>query len=213
MANVPFTSYLPEVLPMVQGCADVIALNAIRNSVIEFCTGSLYWNEVQTPVTLDAADFPYPLDFPTGAQAIMALGISMDGQPLGTTTQDELDNKVLNWRASMGTPRVYFQYNPNEIGVYPAPATATTNVYTMRVALAPSRSADDAIDFIHAKHLETIAAGALARLLQIPGVPWTNEAQAAHFRSFFNTMMTQATVEVNRAYNRGPLKVMLRPTG
>jgi hypothetical protein len=207
--TVAFTAFLPEVLPLVPGCSDILAVNAIRNATIEFCTNTLYWQEVQDEVTLSAADFPYPLDYPAGGQAVTALGVAVEGRPLGQTTQDILDLKVLNWRIQTGAPRVYFQYNPNEIGTYPALDRSYAMV--MRVAIAPSRTASGVIDFVYEKHLETIVSGALTRLFQMPAQPWSSETQGAHYRSQFNTWMVQATIEANKAYNRGQMQVMMRP--
>lgn len=209
MANVPFTSFLPEVLPLVAGCSNLVATNAVRNATIEFCTNTLYWQETQASVNLTSASFPYSIVAPSGAQVVTALGVTVDGRPMGQTTQDTLDLKVLNWRSITGTPRVYFQYNPNTIGVYPA-LDSNTYAFITRSALAPTRASTGVIDFVFDKHLEAIASGTLARLFQMPAQPWTDPAQGAHYREQFNTWMTQATIDANKSYNRGQMQVMMR---
>src|SRR5579859_6202936 len=42
-ASVPFTAFLPEVVPFVQDVPEFIAVNAVRNACIEFCEKTRYW--------------------------------------------------------------------------------------------------------------------------------------------------------------------------
>jgi hypothetical protein len=210
MATVAFTAFLPDVMPSVVGCADPVAVTAVRNACIEFCANTQYWQEVQDEVVLTATDFPYTVPAPTGAQTVQVLAVAVNGRPLGPTTQDELDSRIVDWRTKTGDPQVFFQYNPDELGVYLLPDANRTYSFQLRVAYAPNRTAAGVVSFVYEKHLEAIAAGALTRLLALPAQPWSNPQLAAYYRGFFNNAMTAATIEAQKSFNRVGMRVQIR---
>ena len=59
MATTAFTAWLPEVLPNVPTCPDVLAVNAIRNACIEFCSETNWWQGDYGTTAITAADLPY----------------------------------------------------------------------------------------------------------------------------------------------------------
>lgn len=211
MANVSFEAFFPEVLPFVAGCAGIIATNAVRNAAIEFCTGSMYWQETQDPVTVTATSFPYDLDAPSGAGVAQVLSVTVDGLPLVPATLDMLDTSGgYNWRTQTGSAiSNYYQDNPKQIGLYPLPETAKTLV--MRVAYAPLRTASGIEEHVYQKYLEEIAAGALGRLMLMPAQMWSNPTAGAHFRAKFMQGITDAAVAANKSFNRSGATVQARP--
>lgn len=209
MTTVAFTQFLPEVLPSVQGCSDILALNAIRNAAIEFCGSTMYWQETQDPVTLTAADLPYDFEAPTGANVIQPLSIRCNGSNVVPKSLDWLDANIPNWATLVADyPSFYYQPNPNQMVLVGQPSTSVD--LTIRVAYIPARTATGVDQTLYQYYLEAIAFGALTRLCAVPGQPWTNPEVAQYSRAMFNNAMTDATIEANKSYDRGGLKVQHR---
>jgi hypothetical protein len=209
MATVGFTSFLPEVLPLVPGCADIVALNAVRNAVIEFCTGSNYWQETQDAVTLSPSAFPLDIEAPSGAVPVTVLSLSVDGVPISPVSIEDLDATVSGWRdnTSDGTTGFY-QLSPYQLALYPERETACEVV--LRVSYAPSRTATVVEEYVFQKYLEELASGALARLLAQPGQAWSNPSLAEFHRGKFLRGVTQAAIEANRTFTRADRVVQAR---
>lgn len=209
MANVAFTAFLPEVLPLVPGCADVVAVNAIRNACIEFCQGSNIWQETQDPFDLLPADLPYDLEGVSGAKVCRVLSLRVDGQRIDPITMDELDAKFYNWReAQADVPTAYYQPNPDSLALYPIPTGAVNAVF--RVAYAPLRTASGVEEYVYQDWLEELAAGALARLMSMPGQSFTNEVAAAGYRDTFEKGISDAAAEANKSFSRAEPMVQMR---
>ena len=210
MANVAFTAFLPEVMPLVQGCADVVAVNAIRNACIEFCSESNIWQETQDPVVLAATDFPYTLEGVSGAKVTRVLSLRINGVRVDPKTVDELDAKYTDWRSETSpTPAGYYQPDPNNLMLYPALEGSATAVF--RVAYAPVRTGTGVEEYVYQDWLEEIAAGAVARLMSMPSQPYTNEAAAEGYRTMFERGITAAAIEANKSFARSePMVQMVR---
>jgi len=208
MASVPYTSFLPEVLPKVPSCADVVAINAVRNAAVEFCTRTLAWNEAQDPVTVDYTEFPLSFDAPSGARVCEVLSATFGSHPLRTVTQDELDAYGSDWRTLTGVPSMYFLPSTDTLSTYPLPGTAGNLL--LRVAYAPTRSSTNIDSSSYELYLEGIAAGALARLLREPGQAYSNPPLAEYYDTQFEREVTGAKIKVNKSLTRGDVVVSQR---
>lgn len=208
MATTAFTNFLPEVMPQVPMCSDLVALNAVRNSAAEFCERTVFWQETQDAFTATSATFPYDLEAPSGARVSQVLAVLVNGVAIQPTTLDVLDTSVPNWRTTdADSPQLYYQVNPYTMGVYPAIKTGSTAQVQLRVALAPSRTATGVEEFIYQLYAEVIAAGALWRLMEMPAQPWSNPTTGAFYRSKFQQGVTDATIDANKTFGRSQLMV------
>lgn len=209
MAAVNYSVFLSEVLPFVQGCPDPIAINAVRNSAIEFCASTMYWQETQDVVTLQASDFPYDMPAPTGARVIQPLSVIVNGVPIDPKTIDLLDGTSPNWRTAVaGTPGNYFQPNPDQLTL--VPEVQDTVDLILRVAYCPLRNSTTIEGWVYQNYLEGIAAGALARLMAIPSQSWSNATLAQYYLKLFGAAVNDATIEASKAFTRGSLQVKFR---
>lgn len=216
MTTVAYSVFQLEILPQVPECPEVMVLNATRNSCVEFCTTTMYWQATVEDVTLLTSELPYALDSsaPSGAGVIQPLSIHLStGQPLGPTTMDELDNKVYDWRNNTGTPQNYYQPNPTMLELYPHMAGTDTVTLTMRLAFIPLRDSTTVDKILYNYFLEEIAAGALTRLMAVPNKPWSNPDGARYYREFFNNAMTVAAIEAAKSYGRTSSQVQMRGQG
>jgi hypothetical protein len=204
---VAFSAFLPEVAPLVQGCPDVVTETAIRNAAIEFCTKTNVWQATQDAETITAADLPYTLNGPAGAMVTQVQSLKVNGIPLDPVTIDYLDNTFLNWEVATGQPRFYYLPNTAEFSLYPLPQSDIE--LRLRLAYAPLRSANSIDRAIFDNNLPTIAAGALARLLLMPLVSWTNPQLAAYYKSLFDTATTDVQSDTQKSFGRARNRVRI----
>ena len=205
-----YTAWLPEVMPEVSDCPEPMAVNAIRNACIEFCTQTLYWQDDLAALALETADLPYTLVVPAGSSVAQIMSVVLLGVPLVSTTLDELNSRVLGWRDTTGQPRAYFQPQPGVIDFYPRPEGTTEYTFLIRVAFTPTRASTTVSDLIYEDYLEDIAAGALSRLLAVPNRPWTNTEAAKYYDGVFNSAKVDGAVQASKQYGRNTQQVQMR---
>lgn len=210
MATTAFTAWLPEVLPSAPECPEVVAVNAIRNAVIEFCYATNWWQGDYGTTAITAAILPYSFTVAASGMVAQVLVATYDGLPLAITSIEELDAKVVGWRTATGQIRAVFQPTPGIVDFYPRPAgTDSYNIF-MRVSYAPLRAATTVDSTVYEAYLEEIAAGALARLLMVPNKSWTNEQAAAQYDSTFKSAKVQGAIEASRSYGRASRQIQMR---
>lgn len=205
MATVGFTSFYPEVAPLVPGCADILMTNAIRNAAIEFCEQSLFWQEVQDAVDVTSTDLPYDLEAPAGARVCQIISGAVDGKPISPIALTILETRV-DWATlTAEIPTHFYQQNPNQYSLFPLP-TGTVSV-VLRTAYSPTREAVEIEEHLYQTQLETIAAGALARLMELPQQPWSNPELGKFFRAKFMQGINDASIKANRSFGSADLVV------
>jgi len=192
MAKVSWESFLAEVLPSVEGCADVTAINAIRAAAIDFCQRTRVWQaELDFPITIEANQAEYDLDPPDLESEIVTVpkrGVRYKGKELaGPTTHADLTRDQPGWQSATGTQPTTFIYDESQqvIRVVPVPTAEVIDALTVRVALKPTRTSENADQYLYDSWLDAIAAGALARLLILPNKAWTNFELAEFYRKRF----------------------------
>lgn len=209
MASTRFDAFLPEVAPLVPGCPNPVAVNAIRNAAIEFCTETLVWQEAQEAFSATSTDFPMTLDAPSGTRAVQVVSMTVGGVPVDPVTEDDLDRTMPSWRTQSGDGvQGFYQPDDATVSVYPLPANSLS--FQLRVAYSPTRAASSMSADIAQRHMEAIAAGALARLMDMPAQPWSNPDQALVMRGRFNNAIHNARIAVNKSRTRAPLQVQMR---
>jgi hypothetical protein len=94
------------------------------------------------------------------------------------------------------TPRVYFQKTPTDstISVYPLPSVVSTNGLVIRAAFAPQRAAQVLPDDMLENWAETVAAGALAILLEMTGQPFTSAEKSTMYQKYFDSGVRAASI-------------------
>lgn len=84
-----------------------------------------------------------------------------------------------------------------------------TETVTLRVALQPSRTATTIPDVVGERFGEAIAAGAIARMLIMPGKEWTNPQMAAYHMGVYEAGVSDALVR--RARGNSDHSLTVRP--
>ena len=78
-----------------------------------------------------------------------------------------------------------YQPIPTQVRVVPALETGATGTLSLRVSLKPKRTADTIEEWLFDEYFEAIAEGAVARLREYRGEPYSDPAGAAAARAKF----------------------------
>lgn len=203
----PLTEFLPEVMPSVPGCPNPLAVNAVRNSVIEFVSRArLLLRSVD--VVLTPGESRYSLDVDSGLTASTFLRGWLNEttrvHPVSPINEDAEHGDY--WRKETGAP-VKAYIDAGELIVAPIPKDAGT--MQVDVLCTYLRNATAVDDFVLQDWIEPIAYGALARLLILPG-PWSNPAAAVGYRRLFEMGASEAAIQTDKGGTMESLRVAPR---
>lgn len=211
-----YEDFFPNVLYDVQGAPEPVVINAIRNACIEFCEKSLVLTRDHDPITVIQGIVDYDLEPPGGYLVVKVQKAWLEHNPLTPLAPDIVkDAAVYNrlfssYEAGNSTPRSYLQKDERTISVWPAPEKKYPNGLTLRVALKPTRASTEIEDVILEDYAETIAFGALARLMSSPGKAYTNLEMAAANQGRFLTGINVARSRALHGHVRSDLSVKMR---
>lgn len=199
-------------MPLVPGCPEPLAITAIRNTSIDFCNTTLWWQEDHGPVAIGAQPTAHEFVLPNGVglAQIMSARLIDRGYPLAITSIQEMDNRIWNWRATTGEPRAIYQDRPGAVLTYPKPGG--TDIYNVmfRLAYTPLRDAFEVTEDLYDCYLMEIASGALSILLAMENTPWANPGMAAGHGSAFRSAKVAGATETAKSYGRQNQHVMMR---
>jgi hypothetical protein len=191
--SVAWKDFLPLVLPHAPGCPEPVALGAVRLAAAEFCERTLAWRSDLDPVSVVAGRNEYSLAAPAGASVAMVLGAALDGTRLTPATEPELAEEFPFWESlEADRPGRFLLPTPGRIRLVPTPTRSWADGLVVSVALKPRFSSSQAEDFLYDDHLETLAHGARARLLAMPGRTWSGTELSLHYDRQFRAGLTDA---------------------
>lgn len=190
---------LPHIDQYAPGCPAPTAYFGIRQAAIDFCVRTRLWRYED--------DFDIPGDesegitTPYGSVLHEIELVQFDGADLCPKTTAWMDANCRGWRAGEleGQPSYVVQTEPNTLRVVPWQA-GHINLFLW---LKPSEDATDLPDFIVDQHRRTIAHGALAHILLMPGQPFTNPDLAVTFANMFTSSLDSLMRASSRGQQRG----------
>ena len=198
-----YETFLPEVMPYLRECPEFVAVNAIRNATIEFCDKSMLWQWEVDPIDTFAATTEYDINLPNGAGIARIQDLFYNTYRLLPRSETELAKLYIDdWRVQTGSPSYYTQRWPSTVIICPAPQIAIPAGLNIICALRPLRSSVSVDDFLYERWCEEISWGARARCMAISGQPYTDQEQAAYYRSKFDAAIGKAKIELNRGLTR-----------
>lgn len=201
----PYEALLPEVLPYVPDCPELVAVNAVRNACIEFAEQTDFVRYVMDPITTRPFVGTYDLDLPSGTVLGRIIQAFHDDFPLKPITEDlaESISPGGDWRQNTGNPRYILQMDdPAQVIITPMPQERHVGGLKLIVSLKPSRDSTTCDDQLRERFAEDIAAGAIARLYSIKGQPYYDPQAAVIYRAKFVAAMGKAKRERSRALGR-----------
>lgn len=201
-----YSECFDEVLPELPGVGIELATNAIRNTIIEFCQLSWCWRNFMDPTSVLARINTYELDPPAGADVVKALVVKIDGKEIDPISEDDLTVHHPRWQTETGPAKGYLTDDPSQIILVPVPDRKIPNGMLVTLALQPSRTSSQFPSWIWTRYFDPLAAGAKARLMAMPGKPWTNAQMAAVYRAQFEVGAAGAKIESMQSLSRAVLR-------
>lgn len=190
MTNVAYTQWLDHVQPHVPDCPSTMILIAVRQACIEFCRSSRYLRANLDAFNTIVGDDEYELAPPTDTVVAAVLNVRCDGSLLEAARQEDLDGEVNYWRELEGPPTRYIQ--PDEATIILNPIPQEIVAVRIFAALRPSQASGGVDEAIFERFLDPIASGALARLMAMPAVAWSNPELAGYHGQIFNAGIADA---------------------
>ena len=202
-----YEDFFPFILPDIVGAPEPVLSMAVKNSCIEFCEKSLILVRDHDPVSIIAGTIDYDLEPPSGYIVAKIMSAWLESNKLDPMTPIMVrDAAVYNqtfssYISAPTTPRNYLQKDERTVTLWGVPEKSYSNGLTMRVALKPTRASTAIENVLLEDHAETIAYGAMFRLMVSPGRPYTNPQMAAAYKTLFQSAINAArlTSEYGRA--------------
>ena len=208
-----YDTFLPEIMPYVHDVPEFVAINAIRNSAIEFCNRSEVWRyeyptinsvALQGDYTFSSASLPT-----TDCEVKRIYQGFYNYTPVIPMSTEDLASIYINqdWRTVAGNPRYVTQKTPATFTLVPGPIVAITAAINLIVVLQPTRTSTGIDDYVYSQWAEHIAAGARARLYDTPNQPYYDPGKAALYHAKFVSAISTAKADRNRGLGRATPKV------
>lgn len=193
-----YADILPYVLPHAPACPNLMAEQCIRQSAIElFRRADLWWNEFSLTSVADQA--AYALGTPSGitelAEARKIHSVLLNGEIVGPAPV----GYVINAMDDDSTADMAYTTDQRTITLTQPPTEAGLPI-KVRAWLVPSITSTQIPDSPATQHIETIAAGALARVLLLPQ-PWKDTALAGVYADRFNSGVSRAANSAARGHS------------
>lgn len=207
MTTALFNTLFDEVLPDVPGVPQNVALNAIRNSIIEFCARSQIWTAEHSAVDIVATQADYPFVPPIADTVIAGVSsVRYNGIRIYPVTLTELDSEVTNWKIRTGPPKRHFQRSSDKLSLFPIPSDSLAGALTFTVALKPSRASTGADSWLFEKYREEFAHGAKYKLFGMQKKPWTDPALAGYHKDLFDVAVSNAAREAAKSMSKTAIR-------
>lgn len=211
MASTSLTELVYSLRTEVPGCLDSMILSAIVQSARELFRKSRIWTFTSDEIVFSPTLAEYDIEPESGTDLIEIESLKQDGLPVLPKSQIWLDANIPNWKTSESSRAKYFtMVGRRTFRVTPIPTEVSLDI-DLRVSLTLPRDATSLDEDIYDEWNETIAAGALYRLLGMTGVKWANKSQSADNEQQFYRDIAEATVRANRSNAPSVGSVQMRP--
>jgi hypothetical protein len=206
--TVPYEQFLPEVIQFVPDVPEFVAINAIRNSCIEFCEKSRYLQIDIPAIDLVAGKATYPVVTPDGTKFVLPEVVYYNDVLLIASSNDELARiyRQADWRGVQGAPAYVTRLVAPEIQIVPWPTFSDDQSLKLRVSIAPTRDSTEIDSEIYEQFVETIAYGARSRLYNTPKQPYFDKAAGDQYYQMFRHGINEARMRITKGLTRDSVK-------
>lgn len=190
--------FLRFVLPYAPACPDPMAEQHILSAAREFCEATRCWRETDTiPIHGHAIEV---VCVPPYAALHEIEDAKFDGRPLERVAfKDSL-------HGAEGLPEQIMQTSMNTISIAPA----ACGQLTISLFLKPALDTDILPDFLYEQWAEQIGYGAVARILDLPDMPFSNPSAALTYRVLFERAKDSNFNASRRGQQRAPVRTRSR---
>lgn len=202
-----------ELTPLVQAHAPNVGvpvmIDALRRAAVKFCRSTRVYREDLDRFAVRADKSSYDVITPPGTLLIVPVLVQYDDVDIRATTEDKMP---ANWRnRTSGTPTRYLFLNPGVITLFPTPAEDLARAVFIRAALQPTLTSSTFPTSLYDRYAQTIAYGALSRLMMMPGKPWTDQASAQYFKGEYDADVADARIDLNRSSTESEVTINFTP--
>ena len=208
------TDFIPQVQLHVDNAPRVLMIDALRETLIDFCERTRYWryecDDLLTASVGGSVIREYALDIPVQTEVVSIRSITFDGnKPVLEQSMDYLDRDDPGWRSLTGNPDYYVLRDPGTILLSREPSAADLTISAV-VCLKPSYDALTVDDILLTQCRAAIAAGASARLKKMTGKPWSDLPGAQMLSNEYEAAVADKSAFARGAYTTRR-KVRVRP--
>lgn len=212
---VKLEKFYPYVLPFAEGASEPMVEQYLLDTAIDFCSKTLIVQEDLDPLTMIPGIVEYELDMPPQQKIHMLMRAFHASRPIDIVTADMAHSHPAhfgNWfyaGASVpeGTPSAIFQKNERSLLVNRAPHAIEPIIITISAALKPSRSATQLADILFDDYANTLALGAAAKMLLLPGKAFSNPQLAVAYQTQYEQARSLAHLRAATSFGRGETRV------
>lgn len=197
-----YLDMISALLVRAKGCPEFEAVDAMRNACIEFCTET-YWLTTGNQVVVDGTEVPVT-DLHT--QVVDILDAKIDGEDVLVT---HLNDPAIE-QLDDGCYALQFT-DPNNPQLTPPATTDAPVTIDLLLAIAPGPESTEITDLLWQRWSEALKHGALCRLLEVPGKPWSNADAANYHRANFAKAMTTAAAQAGRNRQNVARRLRVKP--
>ena len=204
MNTTALENLLVHVRPHVPNASDLTLLRELRSATIEFCRRSEVWDQTLSFPAVTVGEPYYELTTPDQSMIQVYHQVWLDGdeEPLDLATDEERLYYTDN-----ADPWGYLPVQGNALYLVPPPQTALG--LRAKVSLIPTATADYVPQFLADRWGHEIAAGALARIMAIPGENTYRPDSVAYQRVLFDSAIADAKGDRELGYSNGPIRARL----
>lgn len=206
----PVSDLFPYIMPRVPGCSEPLAQQAVVDAAIAFCDESMVLRERLDPITTQPGEADYELDTPPQTRLSRVLRVQLDGVGLTALPATMLPAHAMDMLPG-DKPLAFCVSRRDEsflLTLLPPP-TAEFKL-DIEVALAPSAGATRLPDDLVSRWRQALVYGALARLHDVPGQPFTDPVSASAATAQYLSQVKRARVESNVGHVRASVSVKMR---
>ena len=209
MSQVSFEVFLPEVMQYCPDVPELLATNAIKQSCIEFCEKTRYWQVDLDPVTALAGIANYEMDVPAGTKFVDIVEAWYNDTLLIPKSVEEMTRiyRQTDWRTVEGSPQYLTRIIPTEVILVPKPTAQSVYAISVRAAIAPTRASTTVDQDLYESFLEYISYGARARLYGTPKQPYFDKQSAMLYEKKFRDAIGEVRTRVNKGLSRSAMSV------
>jgi len=211
LPTIPCTDFLHLVIPECEACPDPVAAYMVRQAAIQFAEISKTWRHTGSMAiaanneTLVAPDH-------TAIHTIEEA--TLNGQPLTPVAFLASEPTQLTGASPTGAAAEITQVEPDKVQLNPFQAGTLRYAITLKPTRArllgtfpgdPLRDAHDVLPaYMFNQHAQTIAWGALAKILMLPKQPFSDPQRAQMYAASFNTACSDAQADARMGQQRAP---------
>lgn len=211
MANIAFSTLLPDMQVFVHGCPQPVLINALRLAAIQFCRDSesyKYRPAVQT-VTVSVPSYTFTL--PTDSEIHGYADVKYVGNSIKFDDWDNVTVRDPAYPTIEGTPANFtYQQDLGTLYLVPVPDVTTTSALLVSLILKPTITAAGLDSVLMDRYKETIVSGAVQRVSIMDKEVWADPKKALLHGNLFRRGVMDAYSEAKTDFGAKAHRVEIR---